>query len=124
MKTKVTFINALFLVSIAFSAEINRITQPKLVLTEADVYPDSVRIFGLDESTNLLLKPVGKSSEETKAMQNRPTEIVAKGVVVARSPHGGGGWTENGTNCGLVLVFDSRAEAKVAAAALRDRPSK
>jgi hypothetical protein len=94
-------------------------TPSRVVLTPTDIAPDSLRVFGPDRGTNLRVKFLGKSSDEIGAMAGiQKCDIVIDGQVAI----GAGRFVEGGTNAGLTLVFDTRAQAEAAAAFLRQRP--
>jgi hypothetical protein len=94
-------------------------TPSKVVITPTDIDPDSLRVFGPERGANLRVKFLGKSSDEIGAMAGiQKCDIVIDGQVAI----GAGRFVEGGTNAGLTLVFDTRAQAEAAAAALRQRP--
>ena len=93
-----------------------------LVLTRADVRPDSVRVFGPDKGANLAFAFASRTSEEIEKIRQEnmgkkvPIQTEGKVVAVGR---GAGTLAEENKTVGLVLIFETKAEAKLAARVLR-----
>jgi hypothetical protein len=88
-----------------------------VVLTPKDIDPDSIKVVGLDQGGgNLRFRFRGKSSDEIGAMAGiRKCNIIIDGQIAIGAVR----WVEGGTNAGLVLAFDTKAQAEAAAADLR-----
>ncbi len=93
-----------------------------LVLTPEIVGTDSVRVFGPDKGANLSFVFVNKTQQEIAKikMENLGKKILIQDGDKVRAVGGAGGGLVDGTNTiGLVLIFESKAEAKIAARVLR-----
>jgi hypothetical protein len=93
-----------------------------LILTPEIVRPDSVRVFGPDKGANLSFAFVNKTQEEiAKIMRENlgkkiPIQDADKVLAVGGA---GGGLVDGANTIGLVLIFESKAAAKIAARVLR-----
>jgi hypothetical protein len=82
----------------------------------------AVQVFGPDKGANLAFVFVNKTQEEiaTIKMENLGKKILIQDGGKVRAVGGAGGGLVEGTNTiGLVLIFESKAEAKIAAKVLR-----
>jgi hypothetical protein len=93
-----------------------------LILTSDDVIPDSVHVFGPDEGTNLSFVFTKKTPEEIEKLkkENLGKKVaIKKGDTVLAVAGAGGCYTDRNHREGLVLIFESKAEAKKGARVLR-----
>jgi hypothetical protein len=93
-----------------------------LVLTQEDVIPDSVRVFGPDEGTNMALTFSKKTPEEIAKLKTENTGkkiAIKKGDAVVAVAGFAGEHTDRNKKPGLVLIFENKSEAKKAAKVLR-----
>ncbi len=93
-----------------------------LILTSEDVIRDSVRVFGSDEGTNLVFVFSRKTQEEIEKLkkENLGKKVAIKqGDVVLAVAIAGGVYTDRNKKEGVVLIFETKAEAKKAASVLK-----
>ena len=93
-----------------------------MLLTSADIEPESVRLLGtnLTGDVMLSLRIPGKSPEELEVITTfAGGDVLFEGQVIKRGPSRGASLVENGTNVGIVMLYSTRAEANAVAKILR-----
>jgi hypothetical protein len=93
-----------------------------LVLDRQKVRPASVRVFGPNRGTNLTFAFVNQSPQEIERIveENSGKKVAIKeGTDVVAVALSGGDFVEKGKTVGLVLIFETKTDAKIAAKALQ-----
>jgi hypothetical protein len=93
-------------------------TSSAIVLITNEIDATSVSIIGPDEHPNVFVRLVGMTSEEIESLRRGPADIVVGGITVASGLYGSAVLRQSGTNCGLMWVLKSPAEAEAVASSL------